>query len=274
MKIEKIGIVGLGILGFNLFKYFDEEEKYKVFGYDVKGITEDTWGDIEKCDVIFLCLPTPYREGKKGYNLSAIKETLKKIPEGKVVIIKSTVLPGTTNKFQKEYPKLKLMFIPEFLTERYAWEDTVHPDTNIVGYTKKSYSIARDIMTILPEASFERIMPAIDAEVVKMARNNYFINKIVYANTLYDVCEEIGANYENVKDAFASDRRIRKSHLEIFHQGGRGGAGKCFSKDGPAWRDFIESLNDERAKQFTDIYIQVNQSLIQESGKDTGNQYA
>jgi UDPglucose 6-dehydrogenase len=271
----KIGIAGMGFVGKNLFRYFKEQNLDPV-GYDIDPQkSTGGWFDLINCNLIFLCLPTPYKEGKKGFDTSIINETLKQLSEYCVtptVIIKSTVWPGTTEMFQKKYPNLKLGFVPEFLTERYAWEDTLHPDTSVFGYTDKSHSIANDVLQILPEASYERIIPATEAEMVKLARNNYFVNKIVFMNMLYDVCQSQEIDYELVKDALASDRRIRRSHMEIFHQGGRGGAGTCFTKDTPAFRDYVDLIGGDAAK-FVDLYCKINQKLIKESGKDTGRQY-
>lgn len=234
--IKSIAVFGSsGVLGSNLYLYFKEND-FKVYGYDLIN-SKNTLEACLEADIIFLCLPTPYCEGKHGYDLTAIKDTIKLIPDGKIVVIKSTVLPGTTDQLQEDYPNLKLIFCPEFLTERTAWEDTIKPDTSIIGFTKQSYKYTRDILNILPEARSEYIMPAKEAEMVKIARNNYFVSKIVFMNALYDLCDASGINYETVKKALAADRRIRRSHMEIFHQGGRGGGGTCFTKDSPAFRD-------------------------------------
>lgn len=272
---KKIGIFGSsGILGGNLYRYF-QEQNLDVRGFDLRE-TKNTFGETIDTDIIFLCLPTPYKEGYNGYDLTAIEETLRKIPDGKLVVIKSTVIPGTTDALQDDYPNLNLMFCPEFLTEKTAWEDTVHPDTSIIGFTKQSYQYARHVLDLLPEAPSEFIMPAKEAEVVKIARNNYFINKIVFMNMLYDLCQAEEIDYEQVKKAFASDRRIRRSHMDIWHQGGRGGAGTCFTKDGPAFRDWANQLKAfcPEASEFISMYIKINQDLLKKTGKDKGRQYA
>lgn len=272
----KLGVVGLGVLGGNLLRYFRESEQ-EARGYDIHPEKTDADFDtILKQDILFLCLPTPYREGSKGYDLSILEDTLGKIAEfdaEKIVIIKSTVLPGTTQRLQEQYPKLRLGFTPEFLTARYAWEDTLHPDTSIFGYTEQSHSIANDILRILPEASFERIIPAAEAEMVKIARNNYFVSKIVFMNALYDICQANGIDYEIVKESLASDRRIRRSHMEIFHGGGRGGSGVCFPKDQAAFRDYVEETVGGYPSEFVNLYGKINLDLVNSTGKDKGSQY-
>lgn len=276
MTQKTVAIIGMGFVGANLARWF-EEQKQTVLAWDIDPAKANSDLDaISRADMVFLCVPTPYRSGQKGYDLTAIRSNLQELAARKsqaVIIIKSTVLPGTTQQLQDEFPTLTIGFVPEFLTEKYAWEDTLHPETSIFGYTAKSYHVANDVLSVLPEATFERIMPAAEAEMVKIARNNYFVNKIVFMNMLYDTCQANGVEYETVRDALASDRRIRRSHTEIFHQGGRGGAGTCFTKDTPAFRDFIQETTGGAAAEFIEKYTEINEQLIKESGKDTGRQY-
>jgi len=225
MKNKKIGIVGIGVVGNAVRTYFEEEE-FDVSTYDKfvtkYGSTDNDFDVVCEADYIFLCLPTPHEEGI-GYDLSTYDEVLPKIPDGKILIVKSTVLPGTVDRFQKEYPNLIFLFNPEFLTARFAKEEFRKPEAQIIGYTDESYKYAKEVLTILPEAPYERIIPVKEAEMVKMARNAFFVTKIVFANMLYDLCQQMELDYETVKDCFSADRRIRRSHLEISHQGGRGG---------------------------------------------------
>jgi len=108
--------------------------------------------------------------------------------------------------------------------------------------------------------------------MVKIARNNYFVSKIVFMNSLYDICQANGIDYEIVKESLASDRRIRRSHMEIFHQGGRGGSGVCLPKDSSAFNDYAISTGGDASK-FVDTYTKINLNLVNASGKDKGNQY-
>lgn len=269
----KIGIFGSsGKLGSNMYRYFSEAG-YKVFGHDLVA-SHNSLEETLNADVLFLCLPTPYVKGKLGYDLTAIKAVLKQITDGKIVVLKSTILPGTTDQLQIEYPKLDLLFCPEFLTEVTAWEDTIHPDTSIVGYTDKSYKHTRLILDMLPEAQSEFIMTSKEAEMVKIARNNYFVNKIIFMNSLYDLCVSNGMSYETVKEALSSDRRIRRSHMDIYHQGGRGGGGTCFPKDSSAFRDWAKTFPECRgAYEFIEHYVALNDSLLEKSGKTKGKQW-
>lgn len=228
-KSTTIGIMGAGMVGGAASRYF-ESQGFPVVIYDPgKGLTDPSV--LSQADYVFVCVPTPYLPDNGGFDLSFVNDAMKLIPDGKIVVIKSTVLPGTTEQLQSEYPNLKVLFNPEFLTEETADQDMRFPDRQVVGYTKQSYTVAGDLMMILPAAPFERIMPATEAEMVKYFANTWFSVKVVFANQMYDVCDKLGINYDTVKEAAAADKRIGRSHLEIFHKGFRGYGGKCLPKD-------------------------------------------
>ncbi|OGZ34019.1 MAG: hypothetical protein A3I88_02625 [Candidatus Portnoybacteria bacterium RIFCSPLOWO2_12_FULL_39_9] len=224
MKKTKTAVIGVGMVGGALANVLSEPllyDKYKKLG---------SLKEINRAEIIFICVPTPF-DGQKGFDLSYIKNAFKLIKGKKIMVIKSTVLPGTTELFQKKYPGHKVLFSPEFLTEATADQDMRYPDRQIIGYTKKSYNVAKDILQILPLAPFERIMPAAEAELVKYFGNCWFSVKVVYANQMYDLCQKLGINYESVMESAAADKRIGRSHLEIFHKGYRGYGEKCLPKD-------------------------------------------
>ncbi len=228
MANPKIGVVGVGMVGGAMRRYF-ESVGVKPRLYD-KHQKIGSPAEINKADIIFVCVPTPY-EGRKGFDLSAVEEVFKLIKGEKVLVIKSTVLPGTTERLQKKYPQHKILFNPEFLTELTADQDMRFPDRQIMGYTRQSYRVAKDVLQLLPLAPFERIIPATEAEMVKYFGNNWFSVKVVFANQMYDLCRALNIDYDAVKDCAAADKRIGRSHLEIFHKGYRGYGGKCLPKD-------------------------------------------
>jgi len=225
VSMKKIGIMGVGMVGGALAKTFTSPILYDP--YKKLGSKEE----LNTAESIFICVPTPYDEVKGGFDLSIVEESFKLLEGSKVVIIKSTVLPGTTEYFQKKYPQHKVLFNPEFLTESSADQDMCYPDRQIVGYTKESFTVAGDIMQLLPLAPFERVMPAGEAEMVKYFGNTWFSVKVVFANQMYDMCTALGIDYDAVKEGAAADKRIGRTHLEIFHKGYRGYGGKCLPKD-------------------------------------------
>jgi len=245
--IKKIGIIGLGMVGGAIEKYYS--------GSDFEIIKKDLEFDegINNADVIFISVPTPYSDELKGYNLDAIRENLKLIEDGKVVVIKSTVTPGTTDMFQKEFPNLNILFNPEFLTEATTDVDFNNPDRQIIGYTENSKEFAQEVLDILPKAEFNKIMPAKEAELIKLAGNAFMSMKVVYYNQLYDICESNGIDYDIVKEGVGADRRIGKSHSDVWYGGRRGFGGKCLPKDINALISYTKENEGELFKIIKEI---------------------
>lgn len=227
--MRKIGIVGVGMVGGALRRYFEQHRRIKPLLYD-KGKNLGSPEEVNKADIIFICVPTPY-DKERGFDLSYIEDALQNIKGEKIVVIKSTILPGTTEMLQKKYPQHKILHNPEFLTELTADQDMCYPDRQIIGYTKKSYNVAKEILQILPLAPFEKILPATEAEMVKYFGNTWFSTKVIFANQIYDLCQALGIDYDRVMEAASADKRIGRTHLIVWHKGYRGFGGRCLPKD-------------------------------------------
>ncbi len=268
-KFKKMGVMGLGMVGGALKKYF-EKKGYEVLSYD-KGRKEGSIEDVNRSDVIFVCVPTPF-DSEKGFDLSYIEDACQNISGEKTIVIKSTVLPGTTEKLQKKYPQHKFLFNPEFLTELTADQDMEYPDRQIIGYTKESYPVAGDILQILPLASFSRIIPSAEAEMVKYFGNTWFSTKVVFANQMYDLCQKLSLDYESIMEAAAADKRIGRTHLEIFHKDYRGYGGKCLPKDIKALIRFADE-NGVNLKLHK-IVEEINNGLLKSQGVDDPEKFS
>jgi len=238
LKDLKLGIIGVGMVGGALKKYF-EKIGMNSFVYD-KGQNLGSVDNVNQADIIFICVPTPFNKDK-GFDLSFIKDACGNIKGEKIIVIKSTVLPGTTERLQKDYPQHKFLFNPEFLTELTADQDMGYPDRQIIGYTKESFKVAEDLLLVLPLAPFEKIMPATEAEIVKYFGNTWFATKVVFANQMYDLCQKVGVNYDVIMESASADKRIGRSHLGIWHKEYRGYGGKCLPKDIKALIQFADA---------------------------------
>lgn len=255
--IKHYGIIGVGMVGGALKRYF-EKKGAKPFLYD----KDKNLGSIEQvnqADIIFICVPTPF-DKEKGFDLSFVEDACRNISGQKIIVIKSTVLPGITEKLQQKYLQHKFLFNPEFLTESTADKDMQYPDRQIIGYTKQSCNIAGDVLQILPSAPFEKIMPSAEAEMVKYFSNTWFSTKVVFANQMYDLCQKLRIDYEEVKEAVGADKMIGKTHLEIFHKEYRGYGGKCLSKDIKALIRFADEQGIDL--KLHKIVEQINNQLI------------
>ena len=83
-------------------------------------------------------------------------------------------------------------------------------------------------------------MPSGEAEMVKYFGNTWFATKVIFANQIYDLCQKLGIDYERIMEASAADKRIGRTHLDVFHKGYRGYGGKCLPKDIKALIQFAD----------------------------------
>ena len=262
----KIGIIGLGMVGEPIRKWFEELNGYKrgreLFCYDVdikKGYTED----VNKADVIFVSVPTPSNPDG-SCNTSIVESAVAGINDGKIVVVKSTVPPGTVERIQKKYPKKHLIFNPEFLTESQAWEDFVSPDRQIIGHTSKSISDSVEVLSLLPKKHFirpwtsdysKKSVNSTEAEFGKYASNVFGYIKVVYGNILADLCytmakvQKVNVDYDNIREVIGADLRIGPSWLNVSHGNYCGAGGYCFPKDMNAFIAFGENLEKEALKK-------------------------
>lgn len=218
--------------------------------------------EVNRADIIFIAVPTPYNEATNDFDLSYVEAAFASITGAKTVVIKSTVLPGTTESLQRKFPQHKVLFNPEFLTEQTAEQDMAFPDRQIVGYTAESFNMAGTVLRLLPLAPFERVMPAREAEMVKYFGNTWFSTKVVFANQMYDLCQKLGIDYDVVRDAAAADKRIGPSHLNVWHKDYRGYGGACLPKDTRSLIALGEKLG--AAQQLLKAVEAINNDLIKQ----------
>lgn len=267
MDITKIGIIGShGMVGSQVRKWFEEKQKEgkcSLFLSD-KGKKIGSIEEVNKADIIFVAVPTPYKENDE-YDLSILEEVISQIKDGKVVVIKSTVNPGTTDKFQEKYPGKIFMFNPEFLTELTAWEDFIRPDMQVLGIAESGYEYASAIIQILPRAHVMRIVSLIDAEWVKKIRNAYYSMKVIFFNQIFDIVSKTSpADYETIRSIIVEDPRIGNSHSFIFHKGYRGFSGPCLPKDTYSLIEFAKRV--EASSELLEVVKKINKELTE--GKD------
>lgn len=255
-------IIGMGMVGkatahaFGIKKYYDHNE---VEG-EYKRITD--YKEIADNRYIFICLPTPVKDG--AYYTDDIIETIDIIrQQGKqnVFIIRSTVNPGFANAAQEKLGINWIVSNPEFLTEKTWKEDSEHPDVIVIGCDHPVY--LKDV-----EGVYRSRFKGVDifvtdnktAELIKLSSNGLYSTKVVFANQIYDYAKLIGANYDMIKNVLYKRKWIGKNHLDIFHQGGRGAAGKCLKKDLEA---LAEATNSPLLRQVDKL----NKMYISETGK-------
>lgn len=267
--IQKIGFIGQGWIGKNYADDF-EERGFEVVRYALEEPYIFNKSAIAECDIVFIAVPTPTTP--KGFDDSIVRDAIKLIGVGKVAVIKSTILPGTTESIQVENPNIFVFHSPEFLSVSTAQEDARKPQRNIIGipvddqiYRDK----ANEILSILPQADFSLITKAKEAELFKYLRNCFFYTKIIYMNMLYDLAEKIGCDWEVLKTIMANDPWIGKMHIDPVHKSGRGAGGGCFIKDFSALRGFYSKhIDNDKSNEVFNSLEQKNLELLLNSGKD------
>jgi len=232
-----LGIIGYGFVGQAVANGFQVASSGKdtIRYYDKYKETESLENVVKKSEFIFICLPTPMKDNESGIDLSIIYEVVGELTKftdhtDKIVVIKSTVTPGTTDSLEKKYPKTKFSFNPEFLTEANFLEDFLNADHTVIGANNDL--VSRSVSVIyrqrFPKTKIFQTDPT-TAELVKYFANAFLALKVTFANFFYDYCQKVGVKYEEVKKMAAFDPRIVDKHLEVTTQ--RGFGGKCFPKD-------------------------------------------
>jgi UDPglucose 6-dehydrogenase len=199
----------------------------------------------------FLCLPTPMRKSGEC-DLSIVRNCLSQVDmivkslnkKDFIVIIKSTIPPGTTDKLNKENENLNIVFNPEFLTEANAVDDYKNQNRIIVGGDRPYSSQVKKV--------FEKVFPKVPiiktsstiAEMIKYVTNTFLATKVSFANEMYQICEGLDIDYDKVIEYARYDDRLGSSHWSVpGPDGDFGYGGHCFPKDVAALKYVADEMN-------------------------------
>jgi nucleotide sugar dehydrogenase len=239
----RIGFIGQGYVGKNTADSF-VGRGYEVVRYSLEPEYLHNKQDIATCDVVFVAVPTPTTP--QGFNVSIVDEALSLIREGKIAVIKSTMIPGTTRALQEKHPRIKVCFSPEFLSKATAAEDTKHPIFNIVGYVTEAHrGEAEKILTLLPPAKEQFVVTSETAELFKYVHNVHGFVRVVLSNLFYNLAEEHNIPWNDIHAMMQHDPMMSPYYNDPVHQSGRGAGGCCFIKDFAAFRMLYEKLLPE-----------------------------
>jgi UDPglucose 6-dehydrogenase len=232
----KIGIIGQGYVGTALKEGFQDFYQVETYDkYDLGKSTHSKISDIvELSDVIFVCVPTPMRQDGSCYT-GIVEEVIREINEnanGQIVVIKSTVPPGTTDRINEEYTHTTTIFNPEFLTEANFIQDFKNQSRIILGGDRKGTNKVRQIYSrIFPNATIVKT-GAKHAEMVKYFTNCFLATKVSFANEMYNICQQLDLDYDKVVEYATYDERLGKSHWAVpGPDGDFGYGGHCLPKD-------------------------------------------
>lgn len=228
--MKTIGIIGNGFVGESQAFAFSPTNEIRIYDVDPLKSTH-TKEETHQSDFIFVCVPTPMDMGGKQ-DLSYIERVFEEAKEGPIYIIKSTVLPGTTEMLQRQHPHLNIIFSPEFLTERTAKLDMLTQARVIFGGDKV---LTKRVEELFLGRFMNRHLIHTDsktAEFIKYMNNTFFATKVSIMNEYYRLAQLLGVNWDDALYGFASDGRVGDSHLHVPGPDGKVGfGGTCFPKD-------------------------------------------
>ena len=242
MKNYKLGIIGHGYVGESQSFAFSPSFDVRVYDKDSLKSTHSL-NEVLDSDFIFVCVPTPMKKDG-SQDLSFVESFFKTAKDGPIYIIKSTIIPGTTNLLNEKFKNLKIVFSPEFLTERTAKLDILTQTRIILGGDKNLTSKVRKIYDIRFKNKTIIETDSLTAEYIKYMNNTFFASKVSIMNEFYRLANHLGVDWETALYGFVSDQRIGDSHLNVPGPDGKlGFGGTCFPKDINAFISFAKKNN-------------------------------
>lgn len=237
----KIGIIGWGVVGSAIGEGF-KMLGHVVVRHDPKfGTLID---DVIDTEIVYVCVPTP--EGKNGEcDLTVVYETisnLKKLNYAGVIALKSTAIPGTTQKIIDKYNDKDICFVPEFLRERLALEDFVknHEVLAVGCISDRAWYKVCESHLWIPKNTV-RLKPT-EAEILKYFSNIFNALKVTFANVMYEISDKYDCDYDKILETYLL-RKVSNSDYLNCGPNLRGYGGMCLPKDTKAMAELCKYLD-------------------------------
>jgi len=266
----KIGIIGYGFVG----KALENGIKDNVDIFLVDPILNTKISDLKDFlpEIIFICVPTPMNEDG-SQDLSIINSVLKEIKENSInskIVIKSTVLPDSIIEIEKLIPDV--IYNPEFLREKHAFEDFIGSEIIIFGGQKDS---ANEIANFYRKHtncinSDYQFTDLITASMVKYSINTFLSTKVIFFNQIFNIFKSLSneKNWEQFVKIISKDKRIGSSHLSVpGHDGRYGFGGACLPKDSSALINYASSIDESLT--LLEKSVEINNSIRSAYDKET-----
>ena len=257
----KLGIVGHGFVGTAVDHGFTRD--VNKFIVDPKHNSTNTIEDLIKFrpDAVFVCVPTPQLESGEC-NTSILEDVMRQLNNGKglLVIVKSTVPAYKLQNVKDQCVDLRIVYNPEFLTEKNYITDFVNPAMHVFGGINSDTDAVEKLYR---EHSDCKECPVyktdlVTASMVKYCINSFLATKVTFMNEMYDVLKAArGTDWNTFSKIIQTDPRMGNTHLKVpGNDGMRGYAGSCFPKDTAALAYFArEILNTPFTQLETSIKI-------------------
>jgi len=231
----KVGVIGMGFVGGTTAKVL--EKVHEILPYDKYKEPFKDPEVLKDAEVVFICVPTPMKpSGEIDYSpihdsLKMLTEVTSKLDKKPLVVIRSTAVSGTTDSLEKIYP-FNFVFNPEFLREKFAYEDMVNTNRVVIGANRgEDYEKLKEVYKALfPKAEYIKVDRK-TAEMIKYAANVILTGQVAIANEIYQICNVVGVDYDKIKETILLDDRIGRNINVPGPDGDMGFGGKCFPKD-------------------------------------------
>ncbi len=253
---KKVGIIGLGWVGKAMWDLFPDAA---IYSHNMILNNEGEWmrasdgspdweednqkykAAVNKCDVVFVCLPSPCPEEGR-LDTSAVEEAIKWC-KAKLIVVRSTVNPGDCYRWSMMFKK-HIVFQPEYLgeTPQHPLLDTKNTPFIIIGGKQPDRRKLIELYTEVYNANVKiRQTDDYTAEVIKLTENRSIAFKVAQCQELYDACEASGTDYYTVRDAVFGDDPRMELWWSFIYPEKRGFNSKCMPKDIYAWCAWAES---------------------------------
>ena len=261
----KLGIVGRGFVGTAVDHGFTKD--VQKFIVDPKHNSTNTIDDLIafRPDAVFVAVPTPQLESGECNTeiLEGVMLQLNK-SKGLLVIVKSTVPAYKLQKIQDECINLRIVYNPEFLTEKNYIDDFVNPPMHVFGGVNADTD---SLEKLYKEHSGCAECPVYKTDIVTASMVKYCINgllatKVTFMNEMYDILKAAkGRDWKTFTEIISNDQRVGKTHMKVpGNDGQRGYAGSCFPKDTNALAWFAREILNTPFTQL-ETSIKINDAL-------------
>lgn len=236
----KIGIIGLGTVGSANKKGFEYLE-HDVVVHDPKLNTKIE--DVCAAEINFICVPTPQSDDG-SCDTSVVENIIAELDQLQytgVIAIRSTVVPGFTQKMIEKYNNLTLCFVPEFLRERCATDDFINNHHLLAVGTNDVWAYKKVIQSHGSLPKHTEQLTTNEAEVLKYFNNVYAALRVTFANNMYEICNKLNCDYTTIKNAYIKTGKATDMYLDV-NPNLRGYGGICLPKDTIAVANLMKQL--------------------------------
>jgi UDPglucose 6-dehydrogenase len=233
-----VGIVGFGFVGSAIYEGLKDFHNVEV--YDIDPNKFSTFSSIDdlvnNVESIFICVPTPMKStGECDVSIvEGVASQINDIGKKLLIIIKSTIPPGSTANMSKKFKNLDIVFNPEFLTEKNALNDFKEQARIICGGDEISSRKVKEIYKKcehFKDTKFLRVDSAV-AEMIKYSSNCFLATKVIFFNEIKEMCDHLKIGLDDVVDCLTLDDRIAGTHCRVPGPDEKlGFGGTCFPKD-------------------------------------------